>query len=96
MVSFLTSKVLVANRADNVSGALNLMDEECLIVFEILVAESAVVVLRSGPLVAFDLSFSLEVSVTVGKAARDESGGLDSSHVVSVVDVEALCNFLGF
>lgn len=92
MLSFLTSEVLVADRADNVLCALNLMDHERLIIFEILIADSAIIMLRSGSLVTFELSFSLEVSVTVRKGARDEFGLVFGGHVVGV---EALCNRLG-
>lgn len=93
-MSFLTSKVLVADRADNVLCALNLVDHEGLIVFEILVADSTIVMLRSGSLVTFVLSFSLEVSITVRKGAGDEFALVFSGHAVGVV-IEALCNRLG-
>ncbi len=89
MLSFLTPKVLIADRADNMLWALNLVDEECLIVFEILVADGAIVMLRGGPLVTFELSFRLKVSVTVRKGARDELSLVFGGHVVGV---EALCN----
>lgn len=95
MLSFVTSKVLVADWADNVPCALNLVDEECLIILKVLVAGSAIVMLRSGPLVTFELSFGLEVSVTVRESARDEVGRCSGIHAVGVVGVEGLCNGLG-
>jgi len=85
MLPFLTSEVLVADRADNVLCALNLMDHERLIIFEILIANSAIVMLRSGFLVTFELCLSLEVSITVRKGAGDEFGLVFGGHIVGVV-----------
>ena len=72
--------------------AFDLVDKERLIVFKILVADNTVVVLRGGSLVTFELSFGLEVSVTVREGARNELARVYGSHLLGVVGVEELCN----
>ena len=82
MLPFLATEIFVADGTHDVFGALDLMDKERLIIFEVLVADSAILVVYRVSLVTFELRLRFEMSMTVRKGARNEVGHVCRSHAV--------------